>query len=71
MTSEQYRKARKMAAKKVVSMLSEGYRLVSQSEGCDTVTLRHWSNENYMVVRVGHLGVYTFKNGKLVNLDLL
>lgn len=62
-------KIRQMGAEIVRSLISEGYTLVSQSNGCETVTLRHRTNKNRMFIRCGHLGVYVFKNRKLLKIE--
>lgn len=60
-----------MAASEVKSLLSEGYLLISQSNACDMATLRHSSNGNYIHIEVRYLGVYVFKNGKLIKVEPL
>ena len=66
-----FTKLRIMAAKAVLSYLTEGYAIVSQSNACETVTLRHSTNGNYLMVRCGELGVYHFKNNRLLKIDTL
>lgn len=64
-------KLRTVAAKAVLSFLSEGYVIVSQSNACETATLRHAQNGNRITVRCGQLGVYIFKNNRLLKIDTL
>lgn len=69
--NQRFTKIRKRGAEIVRSLLSEGYILVSQSNACETATLRHTKNGNRIFVRCGSLGVYVFKNGQLSKLDLV
>lgn len=55
----------------VRSLLSEGYQLVSQSNACQKVYLRHKTNGNVICVYCGRMGVYVVKNGNLVKLELV
>lgn len=64
-------KKRSVAGAKVRSLLSEGYTVVSRSDSLGIVTLRHYYNGNYMQVEIGKVGVYTYKNGELVTLDVI
>lgn len=68
---QRYSKLCQLAACEVKSLLSEGYTLISQSNACEMATLRHRTNGNYMHVEVRHLGVYVFKNGKLIKIEPL
>lgn len=62
---------RKRGAEIVRSLLSEGYMLEYQSNGCEVASLRHRSNGNRMQVKVGQLGVFVYKNGSLCKLEVL
>lgn len=62
---------KKRAAQIVQSFTTEGYSLVTQSNACQECILRHKSNGNRLVVRVGSLGVYVFKNDRLIKLELV
>lgn len=64
-------KIRTLAANLVLSYLADGYKMVSQSYGCETVTLRHESNGNSLLVRCSQLGVHVYKNNKLVSVEIL
>ncbi len=66
-----FSKIRQRAAQIAVSLLSEGYMMVSQSNACETVILRHRSNGNHMTIRCGELGVYVWKNQLLKKIELL
>lgn len=69
--SRKYEEIKKRGAEIVRSLLSEGYILVSQSNACETVTLRHSTNGNRMFIRCGSLGVWVFKNRRLVKIELI
>mgnify|MGYP003299846184 FL=1 len=64
-------KIRKRAEEIVCSLLTEGYVLTYQSQGCLIVSLRHKVNGNHVVVKCGALGVYVYKNKKLVKSEEL
>ena len=61
---------RKRAAREVLSLLGEGYRLVTQSDGCRLCVLRH-QNGNRVKVSVDNLGVTVYKNGLLKKIELI
>lgn len=69
--SPRYGKIRKRGAEIVRSLLSEGYVLVSQSNACETVTLKHTQNGNRMTIRCGYFGVWLYKNGRLCKIEML
>lgn len=62
---------RKIAAMETMALLSDGYVLVSQSQGCETVTLRHRTNGNRIFIRCSQLGVHVYKNGDLVKSEIV
>lgn len=68
---EENRERRKRAAQIVQSFTTEGYNIITQSNACQECILRHKSNGNKMVVRVGKLGVYVYKNGRLLKLEII
>lgn len=71
MMQQRHNRLRQMAACEVKSLLSEGYTLISQSNACDMATLRHRTNGNYIHIEVHFLGVYVYKNGKLIKIEPL
>lgn len=62
---------RKRAALMVQSFLSEGYKLVFQSNACEYCALKHKENGNSIRIHCGELGVYVYKNNKLLKVDLV
>lgn len=64
-------KIRKRGAEIVRSLISEGYQLVWQSNGCESACLKHRSNHNVIDVQCRKLGVYVYKNGKCIKIDLI
>lgn len=73
MTQKNHRFGKKnvRAAQIVLSLLTEGYSLIAQSNGCEVCTLRHKSNGNRVRVEIGQLGVYVYKNNKFVKLEII
>lgn len=61
----------KRAAEMVVSLVSEGYKIQAHSDACGLYFLRHSTNHNVMRVEVGSLGVYIYKNNRLLKIDLV
>lgn len=54
-----------------LSLLNEDYVIVSQSKACETVTLRHRFNGNFIVLKCGNIGIYLYKNGLLKKIEIL
>lgn len=69
--NRRYGEIKKRGAEIVRSLLSEGYLLVSQSNACETVTLKHSVNGNRMFIKCGYFGVWVYKNGKLVKVEMI
>ena len=63
--------ARSYGAKEILSLISEGYMIVSQSTCCDTIILRHRSNGNKVRVTCTNSSVTIFKNGKVCKHEVL
>lgn len=68
---QRYTKLRKRAAEMTLSLLNEDYVIVSQSKACETVTLRHRFNGNFIVLKCGNIGVFLYKNGLLKKIEIL
>lgn len=64
-------KLRKLGADIVRSLISEGYTLVSQSNACERVILRHRTNGHWITVQCRQLGVWVYKDDKCVKVELL
>ena len=64
-------KIRARAAQIAQSLLTEGYRIISQSNACEIITLRHWRNGNHITIVCGQIGVNVYKNGLLKKIELL
>lgn len=64
-------KSNKRAAEIVCSLVSEGYLVTAHSDACGIYFLRHKRNKNVMRVELGELGVYVFKNMRLLKIDLV
>lgn len=70
-SKQRFGEKNRRAAQIVQSLLTEGYTLIAQSNACEVCTLKHTSNGNRISVEVGELGVYVFKNQRLVKLELI
>lgn len=64
-------KLRKRAAEMSLSLLNEGYRVVTQSNACEAIVLRHCTNGNWIQIQCTNMGVLMYKNGLLKKIELL